>query len=117
MRHWKRRVAHQPDESSWLQGLNESEKEKMQKERDVVEEKHLRDDKNPERKGNQGEEEEFGCKAERRRAETTVKSARCERQEADDRERVKRASEGEGSEEQLFTDRRADTWPRSAGRW
>lgn len=60
---------------------------------------------------------DFGCKVERRRVESKVKSARCERQEADDRERVKRLSEGEGSEEQLFTDKRTDTWPQSAGRW
>lgn len=48
---------------------------------------------------------------------STGKSARFGRHEADDGERVKRQSEGKGSEEQLFTDKRADTWPQPAGRW
>lgn len=54
MRHWKRVVAHQPDSSSWLQGLGESEKEKTQKERVVREEKHQRE--NEPNKGDQGNE-------------------------------------------------------------
>lgn len=29
----------------------------------------------------------------------------------------KKSSEGEGSERQLFTDKQADTWLQSAGRW
>lgn len=37
------------------------------------------------------------------------KSARCERSN--------KGREGDGSEERLFTDKRADTWPQSAGRW
>lgn len=45
-------------------------------------------------------------------AEMYVESGRCERQEADDGERVKRRRE-----EEFLTDRRADTWPQSAGRW
>lgn len=53
---------------------------------------------------------EFARKVKRARAELTVNSARCEGQEADDGERAKSQSKGEGSEEQLFTDKRADTW-------
>lgn len=40
----------------------------------------------------------------------TVNSARSEGQGADDGERAKSQSKGEGSKEQLFTDKRADTW-------
>lgn len=44
-------------------------------------------------------------------------SARCDRQEAYDGVRVKRQSDGGGREDGLFTDKRADTWSQSAGRW
>lgn len=47
----------------------------------------------------------------------TGKSAKFGRHKADNGDKVKRQSEGKGSEEQLFTDKRADTWPQPAGRW
>lgn len=89
----------------------------MQKERDVKEEKHYRKTKSskPIEGKREKKQKSSVCEVERRRAESTVKSARCEGQEADDGERVKRPSEG--SEERLLTDKRADTWPQSAGRW
>lgn len=50
-------------------------------------------------------------------------SATCARRGADDRgksgrgKKKKKRSEDEGSERQLFTDKQADTWLQSAGRW
>lgn len=63
------------------------------------------------------EKRERDSLVEKRRAELTDESAGPGRHGADDGERVKRQSEGKGSKEQLFTDKRADTWPQSAGRW
>lgn len=47
--------------------------------------------------------EQFVCKVEMRRSE--VNRVKDMRQKVDEEERVKRPSEGEGSEEQLFTDK------------